>query len=124
MQLKQEDITGLWRLMNYTVEKPNGKRCPLWPEIKGHLLFTLEGQISAVIVRLPLEDNRACDIISYIGRYHVVGHRIHIDVLTSNVARHFIESQRRKIHLKGEQLVMVLLGHPTGTHEVTWIREL
>lgn len=116
------NLSGTWRLKDYTLIEHSGLSRPIWPGVAGQLILTEEGSISAVIVRQPAYDLQAADIIAYAGTYYVRGNRMSIQVAVSNVPWHSTTEQQRKISFESGLLIMTLENHPRGTHVVRWQR--
>lgn len=113
-------MIGTWILESYFLIEPNGKARPIWPKSSGMLVLTESGTISATIIRQDIEQLSIQDLITYFGKFKLIGDELKIDILLSNVAWHLTKPQTRKVFFEGELLRMELHGHPYGSHIVKW----
>ena len=137
MTVTEKDLLGAWRLQSWSFVYDDGRpqEFPLGPDAKGFILYTLDGHVSATLMRAartnkaPASDaERAAafaESFAYAGRYEVrdatVFHSIEV---TTNPALVGVTSTRH-ITLDGDRLTLSGPDFAAGTgrtQTIVWRR--
>ena len=137
------DVVGTWKLVSASTTVASGERndIPFGPNPKGFLMYTREGQMTAIISysgRKPLSgadriasppDERAAafaTFFAYGGRYSVTGNKITHHVEVASVENWVNTDLVRIIKLEGDRMTLITpplsVGGRMQTTELVWER--
>ena len=116
-------LIGTWDLHNYELLPPDGSTKPLWEKITGQLIYTEDGTVSVLVVRMGVAEPKNSEIIAYTGRYRLNEDVVVHDVVVSNLAHYIGQSLSRKAAMRDGRLILTTTELVKGAiHRVSWER--
>ena len=121
MKIKTADLIGTWDLVRYELLPPNEPSRPLWDSFRGRLVYTQEGTVSVLVVKIGAAEFQNSEVIAYSGQFKVEGDEVVHEIFVSNLAHYLDRSLMRKASLLGDDLVLLTTELVKGAiHRVTW----
>jgi Lipocalin-like domain len=124
--IRPEQIAGTWRLIAAQAVDVDGRSLPspYGPVPMGRLVFTPTGRMMAVICdgRTTMPEGETRGYASYCGNFRIVEDNVLITRVDAALVKERIGGeQRRRIELRGDQLVLIPPRRSNGEQrELVW----
>lgn len=117
------ELIGTWDLVKYELIIPGEVAKDLWGSVRGRLIYSPEGAVSVLVVKMDSADLKNSEVIAYSGSYKVKEAEVVHEVFVSNINHYINKSLVRLVAFEGGNLVLISKEPIKGAmHKVTWGR--